>query len=71
MTERCNAHREINAGYQIKRGQHKKINHLFFMDALKLYGNNGRDSERLKKNFRIFWKNIAMSLVKASVNMSQ
>ena len=54
MRERCKTHWQINAGYQIKKGQHKKIDHLFFMDALKPYGNNGRDSERLKKTLKSF-----------------
>ena len=29
--------RKVNAGYQLGKGQHKKINHLLFMDDLRLY----------------------------------
>ena len=32
--------RKVNAGYQLGKGQHKKISHLLFMDNLKLYVNS-------------------------------
>ena len=52
--------RKLNAGYQIGKGQHKKINHLIFMDDLKLYENNEKETERLTNIIRIFLKDIAM-----------
>ena len=36
----------------------KKINHLLFMDYLKLYGNSEKEAERLKNTVRIFSKDI-------------
>ena len=32
--------RKVNAGCQLGKGQHKKINYLLFMDDLKVYGNS-------------------------------
>ena len=52
--------RKVNAGYQLGKGQHKNINHLLFMDDLKLYGNSEKEAERLKNTIRIFSKDIAM-----------
>ena len=52
--------RKLNAGYQIGKGQHKKINHLIFMDDLKLYENNEKETERLTNIIRISLKDIAM-----------
>ena len=52
--------RKLNAGYQIGKGQHKKINHLIFMDDLKVYENNEKETERLTNIIRIFLKDIAM-----------
>ena len=52
--------RKVNAGYQLGKGQHKKINHLLFMDDLKLYGNSGKETEKLTNTVRIFSKDIAM-----------
>ena len=46
--------RKVNAGYQLGKGQHKKINYLLFMDDLKLYGNNEKEAERLTNTARIF-----------------
>ena len=51
--------RKVNAGYQLGKGQHKKINHLF-MDDLKLYGNSKKEAERLTNVVRIFSTDIAM-----------
>ena len=36
------------------------INHLLFMDDLKLYGSNEREAEKLTNTVRIFTKNIRM-----------
>ena len=36
------------------------MNHLLFMDFLKLYGNSEKEAERLRNIVRIFSKNIAM-----------
>ena len=52
--------RKVNAGYQLGKGQYKKINHLLFMDDLKLYGNSGKETEKLTNTVRIFLKDIAM-----------
>ena len=48
--------RKVNAGYQLKKGQHKKINHFIFMDDLKFYGNSKKEAERLTNTVRIFSK---------------
>ena len=45
---------KVNAGYQREKGQHKKVNHLLFMDSLKLYGNSDKEAERLTNILRIF-----------------
>ena len=52
--------RKVNAGYQLGKGQHKKINHFLFMDDLRLYGNSEKEAERLTNTVRIFSKDIAM-----------
>ena len=52
--------RKVSAGYQLEKGQHKKINHLLLMDDLKLYGNSKKEAERHKNTVRIFSKDIAM-----------
>ena len=51
---------KVNAGYQLGKGQHKKINHLLFMYDLKLYGNSEKEAKRLTNTVRIFSKDIAM-----------
>ena len=45
------------------KGTAQKINHLLFMDDLKLYGNSKKEAERLTNTFRIFSKDIAMEFV--------
>ena len=52
--------RKVNARYQLGKGKHKKINHLFFIDDLKLYGNSKNEAEKLTNIVRIFSKDIAM-----------
>ena len=51
---------KVNAGYQLGKGQQKKINHLLFMDDLKFSGNSEKEAERLKNTVRIFSKDIAI-----------
>ena len=46
--------RKVNAGYQLGKGQHKKINPLLFIDDLKLYGNSKKEAKRLTHTVRIF-----------------
>ena len=41
-------------------GAAQNINHLLFMDDLKLHGNSKKEAERLTKTFRIFLTDIAM-----------
>ena len=55
-----NTLRKLNAGYQLGKGQHKKINYLLFMDDLKLYGNSEKEAERLTSTVRIFSKDVVM-----------
>ena len=42
--------RKVNAGYQLGKGQYKKINRLLFMDDLKLYGNSEREAGKIYKH---------------------
>ena len=56
--------RNVNAGNQLGKEKHKKNNHIFLMDDLKLCGNSGKEAERLTNNVRIFLKDIAMELSK-------
>ena len=53
---------KINAGYQLGKGQYKKINRLLFMDDLKLYGNREKETERLTSTIQTFSKDIAMEV---------
>ena len=52
--------RKVNTGYQLGKGQYKKINHLLFMNDLQLYGNSEKDAERLINTVKILSKDIAM-----------
>ena len=52
--------RKVNAGYQLGKGQHRKINHILFMDDLKLYENSEKEAERLTNTVRIFSKDNAI-----------
>ena len=56
----CHTLQKVNAGYQLGKVQHKKINHLLYMNDLKLYGNSEKEAERLTNTVRIFSKDIAM-----------
>ena len=44
--------RKVNSGYQFGKGQHKKINHLLFMDDLKLYEKRLKDLKTPLESFR-------------------
>ena len=44
----------------LKKGQHKKINHFLLVVNLKLYGNSEKETERLTNIVRTFSKDIAM-----------
>ena len=52
--------RKVNAEYQLRKGQHKNINHLPFIDDLKLCGNAEEEAASLTNTVRIFSKDIAM-----------
>ena len=56
----CHTLQKVNAGYQLGKEQHKKINRLLFINDLKLYGNSEKEAERLTNTVRIFLKDIAM-----------
>ena len=49
---------KVNARYQLVKGQHKKINHLLFMDDLKLYEDSEKEAERLTNAVKIFSNDI-------------
>jgi len=49
--------RQCDTGYQMGDGQ-RKINHLLFMDDLKLYGRIDREIESLAYTVRIFSEDI-------------
>ena len=51
--------RDVDAGYQLRN--RTKVNHLLFMDDLKLYGKNKQQIERLIQTTRIFSDDIKMS----------
>ena len=51
--------RKVKAGYEF-RGKQLKINHLLFMDDLKLFGKNEEQIDSLVKTIHIFSKDIGM-----------
>ena len=53
--------RTANTGYEFRIGE--KINHLLFMDDLKLYSNSEKALDSLIQKVRIFSKNIGMQIV--------
>ena len=46
--------RKEEAGYRLGKDKSRKINHLLFMDDLKLYGKNEKEAEVLTNTTRIF-----------------
>jgi len=53
--------RQCDTGYQLQDG-HSKINHLLFMDDLKLYGSNDHEIESLVHTVRIFSEDTGMQV---------
>ena len=51
--------RKITAGYKLSKLQ-EKINHLMYMDDIKLFAKNEKESETLKHAVRIYNQNIGM-----------
>ena len=51
--------RKAKAGYEFS-GSKEKINHLLFMDDLKLYSRNEKELDSLVQTIRIFSKDIGM-----------
>ena len=51
--------RKVKAGYEF-RGKQLKINHLQFMDDLKLFGKNEKQIDSLVKTVHVFTKDIGM-----------
>ena len=52
--------REAKQGYTFPKPQGGKVNHLLYMDDLKLYGKNKRELESLVQTVRIFTDDIRM-----------
>ena len=50
--------RDVKAGYHMGNG--KKVNHLLFMDDLKLYGKTGKQLQTLVNTVRVFSEDIRM-----------
>ena len=53
--------RKLKAGYVIKEGN-LKVNHLLFMDDLKLFGKSEREIDSLVKTVQVISKDIGMEL---------
>ena len=51
--------RQTNAGHQLK-GRHEKINHLLYMDDLKLYGKDEAQIDSVVKSVYTFSTDIGM-----------
>ena len=54
--------RKVKAAYEFSRSK-EKINHLLFMDHLKLYSSNEKELGSLLQTIRIFSKDIGMEFV--------
>ena len=52
--------REEEAGYRLGKNKNRKINHLLFMDDLKLYGKDEKEAEVLKNTTSVFTNDIKM-----------
>ena len=55
--------RKCTAGYKLSRSQ-EKINHLMYMDDIKLFANNEKELETLIHTVRIYSQNIGMEFGK-------
>ena len=53
--------RKCTAGYKLRSSQ-EKINHLMYMDDIKLFSKNEKELETLKHAFRIYIQDIGMEL---------
>ena len=51
--------RDVKAGYDLGASR-EKVNHLLFMDDLKLYGQNEKQIDTLINTVRIFSQDIGM-----------
>jgi len=56
--------REANQGYNLTRTPSGKINHLLYMDDLKLYGKNKSELESLIQTVRLYTQDIRRRYVK-------
>ena len=52
--------RDAKQGYTLNRPQPGKVNHLLYMDDLKLYGKNKNELESLVQTVRIFTQDVRM-----------
>ena len=52
--------KEAKQGYDLDRSSSGKINHMLYMDDLKLYGKSKNELESLVQTVRIFTGNIKM-----------
>ena len=52
--------REEEAGYRLGKTKNRKINHLLFMDDLKLYGKDEKEAEVLTNTTSVFTNDIKM-----------
>ena len=60
--------REMKCGYQFKKGS-RKINHLLFMDDLKLYGKTERELNSLVNTVHVITEDIGMKFGMDKCNM--
>ena len=52
--------RKCTAGYKLSRSQEKKINHLMYIDDIKLFAKNEKELETLIRAVRIYSQDIGM-----------
>ena len=55
--------RKCTAGYKLNRSQ-EKINHLMYMDDIKLFTQNGKELETLMHAVRIYSQDMEFSIEK-------
>ena len=60
--------RKCTAGYKLSRSQ-EKINHLMYMDDIKLFAKNEKELETLIHTFRIYSQDIGMEFAKEKCAM--
>ena len=54
--------RKEKPGYFMANGKRNKLNHLLFINDLKLYGSNEKETERLTNTVRVFTEDTKMEL---------